>query len=166
MPKVLSPAFSQYECYFFARVMFKLVDTVNVKGDLGGSTKQQQLDYETCYQTNRTVTWSENLISLAWNFTNLRYMYNNYYQDLLLLVIMEGYLECGRHNKKSKHFCSNATLCVSFIWYMWMVKTCMIKLQVIEGPNACDQMALNTFHSFFISETPNKVCQYIHAVHA
>ena len=42
------------------------------------------------------ILWSENLISLAWNFTNLRYMYNNYYQDLLLLVIMEGYLECGR----------------------------------------------------------------------
>ena len=76
--------------------MFKLVDTVNVKGDLGGSTKQQQLDYETWYQTNRTVIWSENLISLAWNFTNLTYMYNNYYQDLLLLVIMVGYLECGQ----------------------------------------------------------------------
>ena len=42
------------------------------------------------------LLWSENLISLAWNFTNLRYMYNNYYQDLLLLVIMEGYLECGQ----------------------------------------------------------------------
>ena len=76
--------------------MFKLVDTVNVKGGLGGSTKQQQLDYETWYQTNRTVIWSENLISLAWNFTNLTYMYNNYYQDLLLLVIMVGYLECGQ----------------------------------------------------------------------
>ena len=76
--------------------MFKLVDTVNVKGDLGGSTKQQQLDYETCYQTNKAVIWSENLISLAWNFTSLTYMCNNYYQDLLLLVIMEGYLECGQ----------------------------------------------------------------------
>ena len=96
LPKVLSPAFSQYKCYFFVRVVFKLVDTVNVKGDLGGSTKQLQLDYETCYQTNRTVIWSENLISLAWNFTNLTCMYNNYYQDLLLLIITEGYLEYGQ----------------------------------------------------------------------
>ena len=72
------------------------MDTVNVKGDLGASTKQQQLNYETCYQTNRTVIWSENLISPAWNFTNLTYMYNKDYQDFLLLVIMEGYLECGQ----------------------------------------------------------------------
>ena len=73
--------------------MFKLLDRVNVKVDFGVT---QQPDYETCYQTNRTVIWSENLISPAWNFTKLTYMYNNYYQDLLLLVIMEGYLECGQ----------------------------------------------------------------------
>ena len=31
-----------------------------------------------------------------------------------------------------------------------MVKTCVIKLQVIEGPNAHDQITYDTFHSFFV----------------
>ena len=45
-------------------------------------------------------------------------------------------------------------LCVSFT--LQMVKTCVIKLQGTEGPNARDQIAFNAFHSFFNSGSPNK----------
>ena len=31
-----------------------------------------------------------------------------------------------------------------------MVKTCVIKLQVIEGPKAHDQITRDTFHSFLV----------------
>lgn len=40
LPKVLSLAFSQYKCHFFVRVMFKLLDTVDVKGDLALHSSQ------------------------------------------------------------------------------------------------------------------------------
>ena len=50
------------------------------------------------------------------------------------------------HKWRSKHFCSNSLLCISFTWQM--VKTRVIRLRVIEGPNLCDQIAFCAFHSF------------------
>ena len=52
----------------------------------------------------------------------------------------------GNSDRKSKRFCSNAVLCVSFT--LQMVKKRVIRLRVFEGPNARDQIAFYTFHSF------------------
>ena len=53
-------------------------------------------------------------------------------------------------------------LCVSFT--LQMIKTRVIKLQGIEGPNACDQIAFYAFHSFLVEVQTN--AGYIHARHA
>ena len=45
----------------------------------------------------------------------------------------------GNNDRKSKRFCSNAVLCVSFT--LQMVKKRVIRLRVFEGPNARDQIA-------------------------
>ena len=50
-------------------------------------------------------------------------------------------------------------LCVSFT--LQMVKTRVIKLQGIEGPNARDQIAFYAFHSFLVEVQTN--AGYIHA---
>ena len=55
-------------------------------------------------------------------------------------------LSVGYNHQMSKRFCSDDVLCVSFTWHM--VKTCMIRLRVIEGPNAHDQIMSCAFHSF------------------
>ena len=39
-------------------------------------------------------------------------------------------------------------LCIRFTWQM--VKTHVIRLRVIEGPNACDQSAVCAFHTFLV----------------
>ena len=49
---------------------------------------------------------------------------------------------------RSKRFCSNDVLCVSFT--LQMVKTRVIKFRVIEGPNERDQIAFYAFHSFLV----------------
>ena len=54
----------------------------------------------------------------------------------------------GNNDRKSKRFCSNAVLCVSF--KLQMVKKRVIRLRVFEGPNACDQITFYTFHSFLV----------------
>ena len=51
---------------------------------------------------------------------------------------------------------------VSFKWET--VKTHIIRLQVIEGPNARDQIAFCAFHSFLVEVQMN--AGYIHAMHA
>ena len=55
----------------------------------------------------------------------------------------------GNSDRKSKRFCSNAVLCVSFT--LQMVKTRVIRLRVFDGSNARDQIArFFTFHSFLV----------------
>ena len=54
----------------------------------------------------------------------------------------------GDNDRRSKRFCSIAVLCVSFTWQI--VKTRVIRLRVIEGPNARDQIAFCAFHSFLV----------------
>ena len=53
-------------------------------------------------------------------------------------------------------------LCVSFT--LQMVKTNVIKLRGIEGPNACDQIAFFAFHSLLEEVQTN--AGYIHVTHA
>ena len=66
----------------------------------------------------------------------------------------------GDSDRRSKHFCSIASvLCVSFTWQM--VKTRVIRLRVIEGPNAHDRSAFCAFHSFLVEVQTN--AGYIHA---
>ena len=43
-----------------------------------------------------------------------------------------------------------------------MVKTCVVRLRVIKGPNAGEQIAFCAFHLFLILIEAG----YIHAVHA
>ena len=45
-----------------------------------------------------------------------------------------------------------------------LVKTRVIRLRVIEGPNACDQSAFCVFHTFLWEVQKN--AGYIHATHA
>ena len=52
------------------------------------------------------------------------------------------------NDRRSKRFCSSAVLCVGFTWQM--VKTRVIRLRVIEGPNARDQIVFYAFHSFLV----------------
>ena len=55
----------------------------------------------------------------------------------------------GSNDRRSKRFCSNAVLCVSFT--LQMVKTRVIRLRVFDGSNARDQIArFYTFHSFLV----------------
>ena len=64
-------------------------------------------------------------------------------------------LRSARYNdRRSKRFCSNAVLCVSFSWQM--VKTRVIRfLRVIEGRNARDQIELCAFHSLLVEVQAN-----------
>ena len=83
----------------------------------------------------------------------------------------------GDNDCKSKRFCSKAVLNVSFTRYM--VKVCMIKLRVIEGPNTRDQIAFSPpppppptpgvfFIPLILSGNPNEANKagYICALHA
>ena len=54
---------------------------------------------------------------------------------------------CDNH-RRSKRFCSNAVLCVSFTCQM--VKTRVIRLRGVEGRNARDQSAFCAFDSFLV----------------
>ena len=54
----------------------------------------------------------------------------------------------GDNDRRSKRFCSNAVLCVSFTWQMF--KTRVIRLRGVEGRNARDQIAFCAFHSFLV----------------
>ena len=55
-----------------------------------------------------------------------------------------------------------SVLCVSFT--LQMVKTHVIKLLGIEGPNTCDQIACHAFHSLLVEVQMNS--GYIHAMQA
>ena len=57
----------------------------------------------------------------------------------------------GDNDRRSKRFCSNAVLCVSFKWQM--VKTRVIRLQGVEERNVRDQIALGTFLSLWMLAT-------------
>jgi len=62
-------------------------------------------------------------------------------------------MECGRQRSKVKtlllhHYAS--VLCLSS-----RVKTRVIRLQVIEGPNVRDQIAFCAFHSFLVEVQTN-----------
>ena len=59
----------------------------------------------------------------------------------------------GDNDRRSKRFCSSAVLCVSFTWQA--VKTRVIRLRVIEGPNARDQSAFCGFHTFLVEVQTN-----------
>ena len=54
----------------------------------------------------------------------------------------------GDNDRRTKRFCSNAVLCVSFTWYM--VKTRVIRVRGVEGRNACDQIAFCTSQTFLV----------------
>ena len=68
----------------------------------------------------------------------------------------------GDNDQGSKHFFSSV-LCTRFMWQM--VKTCMIRLRVIEGPKVCDQSAFCSFHTLLV-EIQTNAHGYIHATHA
>ena len=53
-----------------------------------------------------------------------------------------------RQRSKVKILCSIAVLCVSFTW--WIGKTRVIRLRVIEGLNAWDQIVFCAFHWFLV----------------
>ena len=71
----------------------------------------------------------------------------------------------GDNDQRSTHFCSNVqcALCKFHITKL-MVKTHVIKLLGIEGPNTCDQIACHAFHSLLVEVQMNS--GYIHAMHA
>ena len=64
----------------------------------------------------------------------------------------------GDNDRRSKRFCYNAALCASFTWQM--VKTCVIRWRMIEGPNAHDQIAFYAFHSFLAGNPFQKNSQW------
>ena len=68
----------------------------------------------------------------------------------------------GDNDQGSKLFFSSV-LCTRFMWQM--VKTCMIRLRVIEGPKVRDQSAFCSFHTLLV-EIQTNAHGYIHATHA
>ena len=110
------------------------------------NSKRRTSEGETCSRgTNSRLPFDVNVM---FNLSNTK------------LLITKGY-RCGRQRSKVKTLCSNAVLCVSFTWQM--VKTSVIRLQVIEGPNARD-LAFCVFHSFLVEVQTN--AGYTHATHA
>ena len=65
----------------------------------------------------------------------------------------ENKVVISNNGRESKRYCSNAVLWVSFLWQI--VKTRVIRLRVIEGPNARDQIALCAFHSILVEVQTN-----------
>ena len=65
----------------------------------------------------------------------------------------ENKVVISNNDRESKRYCSNAVLWVSFLWQI--VKTRVIRLRVIEGPNARDQIALCAFHSILVEVQTN-----------
>ena len=61
----------------------------------------------------------------------------------------------GDNDRRSKRFWSSAVLCVSFT--RQIVKTRVVRLRVIDGPNARDQSALRAFHTFLVEVQTNAV---------
>ena len=71
----------------------------------------------------------------------------------------------GDNDQRSKRFCSITELvCSAQVSRQKYVKTRVIWLRVIEGPNARDQMAFYAFHLFLVEVQTN--AGYIHATHA
>ena len=66
------------------------------------------------------------------------------------------------NDRRSKRFCSNTVLCVSFT--RQMVKIRVIRLRGVEGRNARDQITFCAFHSFLVEVQTN--AGYMHATHA
>ena len=80
----------------------------------------------------------------------------------LKLVTTKRLRSAGDNDRRSKRFCSIAVICVSFTWQI--VKTRVIRLRMIKGPNARDQIGFCTFHSFLVEVQSN--AGYIHRTHA
>ena len=59
----------------------------------------------------------------------------------------------GDNDRRSKRFCPSAVLSVSFTWQV--VQTRVIRLRVIECPNARDQSAFCGFHTFLVEVQTN-----------
>ena len=73
----------------------------------------------------------------------------------------------GDNDQRSKCFCSSAVLCESFMWQMVKKvcdQICMIRLGVMVGPNARDQIAFRAFHTFLLEVQMD--AGYIHAMDA
>ena len=93
--------------------------------------------------------------------------YFNYVKDTLFIRASNNQRlrNAGNNDLRSKRFCFNAVLCVSFT--LQMVKTRVIILRVFEGPNARDQIArLYAFHSFLVEAQTEAGVLTIYANHA
>ena len=75
-------------------------------------------------------------------------MSGQYVYKIMMYSGNQRWQSVGNNDRRSKRFCSNAVLYISFTWQM--VKTRMIRIQVIEGPNVHDQIALRAFCSFLV----------------
>ena len=74
---------------------------------------------------------------------NVHFMKSVQYMYVYKIMMYSGnqrLQSVGNNDWRAKRFCSNAVLCISFMWQM--VKTRMIRIRVIEGPNVHDQIAL------------------------
>ena len=70
--------------------------------------------------------------------------------------------ECGRQRSKAKTILLQRSALRKF--HVEMVKTRMIRLRVIEGPIASDEIAFCAVHSFLVEVQTNP--GYRHATHA
>ena len=64
----------------------------------------------------------------------------------------------GDNDRRSKHFCSNAVLCIK------VEKTHVIRVQGVEARNAHDQIAFCVFHSFFV-DVQTMLATYMRRMH-
>ena len=77
---------------------------------------------------------------------NLEHLIENTCNKIMLKTSNNQRLwSAGNNDRRLKRFCSNAVLCISFAWQM--VKTRMIRLQVIKGLNLCEKIVFCAFHS-------------------
>ena len=90
------------------------------------------------------------------------YLKNKKINKLVITKALQKLGSAGESDRRSKHFCSNAVLCLSFTWQK--VKAHVIRLPGVEGRNAPNQIAFCAFHSFSVEVQTN--AGYIHVTHA
>ena len=102
------------------------------------NSRQQETDKAGLLQ--KEIKEASNKVQVSWmckcNITIIRISNNQRLRSL------------SDYDRRSKHFCFIAVLCISFTWQI--VETHVIRLQVTGGPNALDQIAFCAFHLFSV----------------
>ena len=102
---------------------------------------------------NLKTSHYSNILSTVLKIVHTTRRSNQKVGDSHYLVTSNNQRSAGDNDRRSKHFCSSAVLCVGFTWQI--VKTRVISLRGIEGRNTHDQIVFCAFHSFLVKIQAN-----------